>query len=163
MRTTIARAFYMFTFLTLILTSFDAFAQSCNSELKVTNNRDARSASVGDPTGFQLELTNNTSSEQTYQIEVSNYDGTFKVDGKSPARLSANTILNTSVHFNNNQANSIRVPARSTVVFKTSVSVPSGTASNRWGGLEVKAISPACSEGSLSALLKLYVTENSEE
>ncbi len=162
MQTTIERAFYMFIFLTLIFTSFDTFAQSCNSELKVINNRDVRSASVGDPTGFQLELTNNTSSNQTYQIEVTNYDGTFTVDGKNPARLSANSILNTSVHFNNQQSNSLSVPARSTVVFKTSVSVPSGTASNRWGGLEVKAINTACPEGSLSALLKLFVTDNSE-
>jgi len=163
MRTTTTGTFCMFMILVSFFNFSDAYAQSCNSELKVSKNRDSRSASANDPTQFQLELTNNTSSVQSYQIEVIRYEGAFMVDGKAPNLLSSNASLDTSVYYNNVQNNTITVPAASKVVFLTSVSVPSGTPVNRWGGLEVKAINSACPDGLVSTLLKLYVTDSSEE
>jgi hypothetical protein len=68
-----------------------------------------------------------------------------------------------SVYQNNSQNNRINVPARSATIFQVSVSVPVGTPVNHWGGLEVKAINDDCPDGTVSALLKLFVTDPSEE
>ncbi|RLD25711.1 MAG: hypothetical protein DRI70_06695, partial [Bacteroidetes bacterium] len=87
----------------------------------------------------------------------------FKIRGEEPARLSSNNDLIVSVYQNNSQNNRINVPARATIIFQVSVSVPVGTPVNHWGGMEVKAINDACPDGTISALLKLFVTDPSEE
>ena len=153
----------MFIFLALIFTTSNAFAQSCNSELKVTKDRDRRSASEVDPTQYQMELVNDGFSAQTYQIVVSNYEGSFTVKGKRPQILSASNPVNSVVLQNNIQNNTITVPARSTGVFLLSVTVPPGTPFNRWAGLEVRAISNSCPEGTVSKLLKLHISDPREE
>lgn len=163
MRNSTIGTFLMFMTLAFFSNFSSAYAQSCNSELSISNNRDARSASENDPTQFQLEIINNSFSSQSYYIEVVNFDGTFKIKGEEPARLSSNNNLNVSVLQNNTQNNTISVPARSTIIFQVSVSVPIGTPVNHWGGLKVKAISDACPDGAISALLKLFVTDPSEE
>jgi len=155
--------FFVFIFLAFFANDFSVYAQSCNTELSVYKNRNARSASENDSTRFQLELTNNTSSSQSYQIEVANFDGSFTVNGRVPQRLSSNAELNTTIVQNNIQKNTITVPASSSVIFQTKVSVPPGTPFDRWGGLEVKAINSDCPDGAVTALLKLQVTNPSEE
>ena len=163
MRNSTLGTFLMFMTLAFLSNFSIAYAQSCNTELSVSNNRDTRSASENDPTQFQLEILNNSFSSQSYHIEVVNFDGTFIIKGEKPARLKSNNDLNVSIYQNNSQNNRITVPARSTIIFQVSVSVPIGTPVNHWGGLEVKAINSACPDGTVSALLKLFVTDPSEE
>lgn len=155
--------FLMFMTLAFLSNFSSAYAQSCNSELIVINNRDARSASENDPTQFQLEILNNSFSSQSYHIEVVNFEGTFKIKGEEPARLGSDNNLIVSVYQKNSQNNTINVPGRSATIFQVSVSVPIGTPVNHWGGLEVKAINNACQDGTVSALLKLFVTDPSED
>ncbi len=138
-------------------------AQSCNSELKVSKDRDRRSASEVDPTQYQMELTNNGSSSQTYQINVSHYQGSFTVKGKQPAILSSSNMINSTILQNNLQSNTITVPARSTSVFMLAVSVPPGTPIKKWAGLQVSASSSACPNGSVTKLVKLYIADPTEE
>lgn len=163
MRNSTIGTFLMFMTLAFLSNFSSAYAQSCNSELIVINNRDARSASENDPTQFQLEIINNSFSSQSYHIEVVNFEGTFKIKGEEPARLNSNNDLNVSIYQNNSKINTINVPGRSTIIFQVTVSVPIGTPGNHWGGLEVKTINDACPDGSVSALLKLFVTDPSEE
>ena len=163
MRTTTFGAFTMFIFLAVIFTTSNAFAQSCNSEIKVTKNRDSRSANELDPTQYQMELINNGNSSQTYQISVSNYEGTFMVNGRRPQVLSASYPINSSIFQKNKQQNTITVPARSSAIFKLAVTVPPGTPVDKWAGLEVHAVSNACSNGSVSKLVKLYISDPTEE
>lgn len=155
--------FLMFITLAFLSTFSTAYAQSCNSELSVINNRDARSASENDPTQFQMEILNNSSSSQSYDIRVANFEGIFKIKGEEPLRLNSIHDLNVLIYQNNSQNSMIIVPARSTANFQVSVSVPIGTPVNRWGGLEVKVISDACPDGAISTLLKLFVADPNEE
>ena len=163
MRNSTIGTFLMFMTLAFLSNFSSAYAQSCNTELIVINNRDARSASENDPTQFQLEILNNSFSVQSYHIEVANFDGIFKINGEEPTRLGSDNNLIVSVYQNNLKNNTINVPGRSTIVFQVSVSVPIGTPVNHWGGLEVKAINNACQDGTVSVLLKLFVTDPSEE
>lgn len=163
MRNSTIGTFLMFMTLAFLSNFSSAYAQSCNTELIVINNRDVRSASENDPTQFQLEILNNSFSSQSYHIEVVNFEGTFKIKGDEPARLNPNNDLIASIYQNNSKNNTINVPGRSTIIFQISVSVPIGTPVNHWGGLEVKAINNACQDGTVSALLKLFVTDPSEE
>jgi archaellum component FlaG (FlaF/FlaG flagellin family) len=163
MRTTTFGAFTMFIFLALIFTTSNAFAQSCNTEIKVTKDRDRRSANELDPTQYQMELINNGNSSQTYQISVSNYDGTFMIKNKRPQVLSASYPINSVIFQNNQQQNTITVPARSTAIFKLAVTVPAGTPVDKWAGLEVQAVSNACPNGSVTKLVKLYISDPTEE
>ncbi len=163
MRSTTFGAFCMFIFLALIFSTSNAIAQSRNSELKVTKDRDRRSANELDPTQYQMELVNNGFSSQTYQIVVNNYEGTFTVKGRRPQLLGASNPINTAVIQNKIRNNTITVPARSTGVFLLDASVPPGTPVNKWAGLEVRAISNACPDGSVIKLLKLYVSDPTEE
>jgi len=163
MRKSTIGTFLMFIALAFLSNFSTAYAQSCNSELSVINNRDARSASENDPTQFQIEILNNSSSSQRYYIEVANYDGIFNIKGKKPPRLNSNYDLNVLIYQNNSQNTMIIVPARSTANFQVAVSVPIGTPINRWGGLEVKAINDACPDGAVSTLLKLFVADPNEE
>lgn len=164
MRITTIGKLIMFTLLFTFSGVTSVYAQSCNSELKVSKDRDARSASLNDPTQFQMELTNNSSQTQSYSIETSRYDGTFRVKGVSPSALSSSAKLDVSIFQSSSVANSrISVPARSTVVFQVQVSVPDGTPVNKWGGITVNAVSDACDEGKLSTLLKLFVADSTEQ
>ncbi len=163
MRNSTIGTFLMFMTLAFLSNFSSAYAQSCNTELIVINNRDARSASENDPTQFQLEILNNSFSSQSYHIEVANFDGIFKINGEEPTRLGSDNNLIVSVYKNNSKNNTINVPGRSTIIFQVSVSVPIGTPVNYWGGLEVKAINDACPDGTVSTLLKLFVADPSEE
>ncbi|MEM7087779.1 MAG: hypothetical protein AAF489_16475 [Bacteroidota bacterium] len=164
MRNTTLKTIFLFTTLITLFGFSDAYAQSCNSELIVSKNRDARSASENDPTQFQLELTNNSSKTQSYSIETKRYDGSFQVRGISPSTLTSSAQLNVSILQDRGVANSrITVPARSTVIFQAKVSVPKGTPVNKWGGVTVNAVSDACDEGRVSTLLKLFVANPTEE
>jgi len=164
MRKITFKTIFLFTTLITLFGFSNTYGQTCNSELVVSKNRDARSASENDSTQYQLELTNNSSKAQSYSIETSRFDGTFKVKGISPATLTSSTKLDVTVLQNRSVANSrVSVPARSTVVFQVQVSVPSGTPFNKWGGVKVNAISDACEEGKISTLLKLFVADPTEE
>ena len=164
MRNNTLKTILLFTTLITLFGYSTSYGQSCNSELVVSKNRDARSASENDPTGFQLELTNNSSKAQSYSIETSRYEGSFKVKGVSPSTLTSSAKLDVSILQDRSVANSrITVPARSTVVFQARVSVPLGTPINKWGGIQVNAISDDCEEGKISTLLKLFVADPTEE
>ena len=164
MRNNTLKTILLFTTLITLFGFSTSYGQSCNSELIVSKNRDARSASENDPTQFQLELTNNSSKAQSYSIETSRYEGSFKVRGISPSTLTSSAKLDISILQDRGVANSrITVPARSTVHFQAQVSVPAGTPINKWGGIKVNAISDACEEGKVSTLLKLFVADSTEQ
>ncbi len=150
-------------FMVFIVSMFcmQSIAQNCNSELSVYQNRDARSASENDSTRFQLELTNNTSASQTYTIKAVNYNGSCTVGNNKSLRSNSNINLNVSFiqQGSRSSSNSITVPARSTVNFLASVTVPSGTPKKEWSCIEVQANSNACTQGAVSTILKVFVSD----
>ncbi|PKA83669.1 hypothetical protein ATE92_1834 [Ulvibacter sp. MAR_2010_11] len=151
----------LMTFLVCMF-SLQSFAQNCNSKMVVSHDRDLQSAIVSQPAKFQMELTNNSATTQTYTMEYVNSAKTFTYEGKAPSRLSANNNLNTTISYNGSVVNSISVPPHSTVSFHAIVSIPEGTPINKWGVIELKAKNSKCSEGTLSSLLKVLSRDPSE-
>ncbi|MBL4663497.1 MAG: Fn3-like domain-containing protein [Flavobacteriaceae bacterium] len=164
MRNNTIKSLFLFTTLISLFGFSTAYGQICNSELIVSQNRDARSASENDPTQFQLELTNNSSKSQTYDIKTARFEGSFAVKGVGKDKLASTSKLNVTIEQNHSVSNNrITVPARSTVKFQATVSVPLGTAVNRWSGIEVRAVSDNCTDGKVSTLLKLFVADPTQE
>ncbi len=136
------------------------YAQSCNSELIVENNRNARSVSENDPTRFHLNLTNNSSKTQTYTINAKIFSGICKVDGKKAQNTSSNNGFEISIFQNKNRKNTFTIPARSTISFQALVSVISGTPVNEWSCIEIQAYSVNCSNEDNTAIVKVLVADN---
>ena len=157
-----ARFVLLFTIL-FVSTSF-SYGQSCSCELTVSKNRNARSANEHSPTTFQLVLTNNSFKSQSYLIETIRYEGSFLVRGENINRLDSSNNLDVAIYKDNNEiGNFLTVPSQSSINFTVTVAVPSGTDMNRWAGIQVNAGSSECSNGEVSTLLKLFVTNSSEE
>jgi len=148
----------------LLASTVISFGQSCNSELNVSKDRDARSANENNPTQFQLELSNNSSKSQTYFIETTRFENSFQVRGVNKNKLAISSKLNVAIWKNNNVVDKwITVPANSSAKIQVQISVPQGTTVNRWAAIEVTAKNNDCSNGNVSTLLKLFVTDPSEE
>jgi hypothetical protein len=147
--------------LAFFLSSFTVNAQSCNSELGVTKNRNARSAMVNDPTRFQMELTNNSSISQTYEIEYVVFEDPCEAIGTSNTSVRSSE-LNVNIISNNAPTNVITVPARSTHSFLAKISVNPGAKLNAWKCVRLIAVSNACSKQEAQQLLKVYISDPTE-
>ncbi|MBT8262694.1 MAG: hypothetical protein KJO05_07720 [Bacteroidia bacterium] len=147
--------------LAFFLSSYVLNAQSCNSELRVVKNRNARSAMENDPTRFQMELTNNSSSSQTYEIQYKVFEDPCEVVGASNSS-NRSTDLNVAIYSRKVRTNSITVPARSKQTFLAEVSVNIGSKLNAWKCVRLTAVSNACSEQETQQLLKVYVSDPTE-
>ncbi len=141
--------------------SIQGYSQGCNSELAVYKDRDSRSITKNDPTRFQLELTNNGSKAQTYTIVSDDYKGTCMVNG-SALRSSATSKLDVFIYQNESRTSTITVPARSTAKFIAMVALPRGAAAKGWQCIEVIANSDYCQNGTVSTILKVYVTDSND-
>jgi hypothetical protein len=146
----------------IIAFSFQSFSQNCNSTMKVSQDRDMQSAILGMPAKFDIELTNNSASVQTYNIESAASTKAFKVEGESPVMLNNNYKLNSKILLNGFETTSISVPAHSTITFKTVVALPDGTPINKWGVIELKARNKSCTDGTVSTFLKVFARDPSE-
>jgi len=136
-------------------------SQVCNSKLTVVKNRDSRSATVNDPTKFQLELQNNSSKSQNYTISSIVYDKAC--DQQSSSVRSGSTVdMNVSISQNNFRSNTITVAPGSTALVIAEVSVGAKIKPNQWYCVELVAASDQCSSKTQSKKLKVYVTDGSE-
>lgn len=146
--------------LVFFIGSFNLQAQQCNSELGVYKDRNARSATLNDATKFKMELTNNSSQSQTYEIQSVIFEDPCEEAGLSGSTNSRNTTgLNVSIQINNARASSITVPARSTKSFVAEVSVASASKFQVWKCVELTAVSNACAKGEAKALLKVFISD----
>ncbi len=148
--------------LAILLNGFSVHAQSCNSKLNVFKNRDARSATINDPTKFKLELTNNSTRSQSYEIRSVIFDEPCEDVGVSKTNTKRSSDLNVSIVSNNSRSNLVTVPAGSTLSFIAEVSVNPGTKLNTWKCVELVAVSDACSSRDTRKLLKVYISDPSE-
>ena len=146
--------------LVFFIGSFTLQAQKCNSELGVYKGRNARSATLNDATKFKMELTNNSSQTQTYEIRSVVFDEPCEETGFSDSTNSRNaTGLDVSIQINNSRASSITVPPRTTKSFVAEVSISSATKFQVWKCVELKAVSEACAKGEARALLKVFISD----
>ncbi len=153
--------FLIIASLVLFLGSFNTNAQSCNSELGVSKNRSARSATLNDPTRFQMELTNNSSSSQSYEIQTVIFEDPCEAIGTSNTSLRS-AELNVEIFSNKAQTSIITVPARSTHSFLAEISVNPGAKLNVWKCVRLIAVSNACSKQEAQQLLKVYISDPTE-
>lgn len=114
-----------------------------------------------DPTRFQMELTNNSSSSQTYEIQYKVFEDPCEVVGASNSS-NRSTDLNVAIYSRKVRTNSITVPARSKQTFLAEVSVNIGSKLNAWKCVRLTAVSNACSEQETQQLLKVYVSDPTE-
>ena len=146
----------VFWFFTYSFIGTSVFAQNCNAELVVENNRNTRSANE-DGAVFSLVLTNSSSITTTYNITTLNLEKSCanKNRGTSLSNVNLNIVIqgNTQISLSAGQSYS----------FKIQVSVPSGTPYYRWSCIEVQAKSDECNSISANILLKVYVPNPTEE
>jgi hypothetical protein len=147
--------------LVLFFGSISMNAQSCNSKLEVSKNRNARSATVNDPTRFKMELTNNSSSSQSYEIQSVIFEDPCEVIGTSNTSARSSE-LNVDIISNNAPTTFITVPARSTHSFLAKISVNPGAKLNVWKCVRLVAVSDACSKQEAQQLLKVYIPDPTE-
>jgi len=147
--------------LAFFLSSFAVNAQSCNSELSVFKNRNARSAAVNNATRFQMELTNNSNSSQSYEIHYEIFDDPCeKINASNSSARSSE--LNVAIYANDTRTSVIVVPARSKKSFLAEISVTQGAKLNVWKCVRLLAVSDACSNQEVQQLLKVYIPDPTE-
>lgn len=151
--------FLIIVALVFFIGSLSLQAQNCNSELGVYKGRDARSATLNDATKFKLELTNNSSQSQTYEIQSVIFEDPCEETGLSNSTNSRSTGLSVSIQLNDSRTSTITVPARSTKSFVAEVSVSSATTFQVWKCVELTAVSSACAKGEARALLKVFLSD----
>ncbi|MCW5520651.1 hypothetical protein J1N09_12425 [Aureitalea sp. L0-47] len=148
--------------LALFLNGFSVHAQSCDTQLSVHKNRDARSATVNDPTRFQMEITNKSGRSQSYEIQSVAFEEPCEKIGMSNSSSRRTSDLNVSISSEGSRSNFITVPAGGTKTFLAEISVNVGSKLNVWKCVELKAVSEACSKSEARKLLKVYIPDPTE-
>lgn len=144
----------------LSMFSFQNYAQSCDSEFNVFKNRDARSVSENNSTRFQFEITNNKSKAQTYQLVAEKIDGSCKIQRSGTSSAISEAKLNISFYKKGLTVTSITVPAREKVSFQALVQLAPGEFKPGWQCIEIVANSDNCINGTLSTIIKVYVSDS---
>ena len=148
--------------LALFLNGFSIQAQSCDTQLNVFKNRDARSATVNDPTKFKMEITNKSGRSQSYEIQSVVFEDPCEEIGITKSSAKRSSDLNVSIISGDTRSNFITVPAGGTTAFLAEISVNVGTKLNVWKCVQLKAVSDACSKSDVTKLLKVYIPDPTE-
>lgn len=135
-----------------------SFAQNCDSTLKVRNNFDVRPLD-NDGTTFVLEITNNTNTDQRYELftEFSRCD----VDSKSIINTYKDSFpVNVIFYTNNNYRrpnNMLSVEANSTKRITLKVTPKTSIEPETFTCLKVIAKNASCRNGALSTNVQVFI------
>jgi hypothetical protein len=108
-----------------------------------------------------MELTNNSSSSQSYEIQSEIYEDPCETIGRSNSSARSNE-LNVAIYSNETRTSVITVPARSKISFLAEISVTPGAKLNAWKCVRLIAVSDACSKQEAQQLLKVYIPDPTE-
>lgn len=163
LKSVISSKLFSIIFLFFVFTSFNGFSQNCSATLNVEKQRNVRSV---DETGtsFNLELKNTSSTRLTYTISTINRKESCatKINYSSESNVNLEvTIIGDGTNLQN--YNKVTINAGQSYNFKVQINVPVGTPYYRWSCIEVQVKSDKCNSISDSQLLKVYVTNPSEE
>ncbi|WP_157495147.1 hypothetical protein [Flavobacterium sp. KJJ] len=139
------------------LISTISFAQSgsCNVNLIVENNGNTRSTPL-DGTYYSMILTNTGTSTDTYVLEIVNINSTCSnTDGSSTA--SNISITSSFIDSAKSTITEITLSPGESSNFYIHVTVPAGTAINKWSCDQVSAKSKNCSVAASTVLHTLVI------
>jgi hypothetical protein len=144
-------------FVLFFLIPIISFAQSgsCNGILIVENNGNIRSTPL-DGTYYSMVLTNNSSSTDTYVLSKKSINASCaNTDGSSTA---GNIIVNTDfIDSERNSLSEITLSAGQSVNFYIHITIPNGTAIQKWSCDEITATSKNCSNYAVMTVLHTYI------
>ncbi|WP_264564044.1 hypothetical protein [Flavobacterium sp. N3904] len=153
----------LFIAILLFFAMNDLYSQSnsCKATLQVEKNRSTQSTPP-EGTSYNLQLTNNGVSNATYSLSYSNVNSNCSNnDGSDSAR---NITLNIS--FTDTRSNSISeisINPGESVTFIVNITVPKGTAVNKWNCTEISASSTNCATYKTSTILHTLVNDPNQE
>ena len=149
------RILFVFSLFIWTVSTTSSVAQNCDAKLSVYQDRDARSVTKGNPTQFQLILTNNSSSSQTYSLTYKDQGVDCELESKQTK--SDNNGHNYLVDFlvNAKKVNVLTIPAYGNVTFYAKVSATEDVKIETWTCVEILAKAQNCSKGTVK-ILKVF-------
>ena len=151
----------IFTILFCLITAL-SFAQSgsCKATFEVEKNRNYSNAG-NDGAYFTLVLTNEGNSDDIFNLSAININGNCSNnDGTS---TSANVNLIGSFLDNSSVSiTSISLSSHQTATFSIHLTVPQGTAFNKWNCTQINATSSNCSNYTVNTVVHTIVNNPSE-
>ncbi|MGH2666115.1 hypothetical protein [Flavobacterium sp.] len=146
----------------LVFNSLSTFGQSsCQADFDVYKSRNIRSVPL-DGTYYTMVITNKTPSRNTYSLSAKNINSTCSnTDGSS---TSNNVDINsTFLDMDKNRIDKIEIDGGQSVKFLVRITVPTGTALNKWCCTQIVASSTQCSNYRLSTVLHTLVINPLDE
>lgn len=146
----------------LLLNSILTFAQSsCSADLNVVKNRNSRSAS-SDGTYFKIALTNKSLTPDTYSLSgINNLSTCTNSDNSSTiSNVSLNIIFK---DINLNEITKISIQPEETIEFYVNITIPVGTAINKWCCSQISATSSTCSWYKITTDLHTFVINSNND
>lgn len=150
------------TILFFSIVSF-AFAQDCNTDLEVRNNFDIRPLDK-DGTTFILEITNNSTAQQTYEF--------FTEFSRCDIESNTNTLtfrkelpVNTNFYSNNSRRpnNIITVEGNSTKRITLKITPTSFIEPETFSCLKVIAKNASCRLGAISTNVQIFIPNQTDK
>lgn len=133
-----------------------SFAQSgCKATLIVENNGNVRSTPL-DGTYYSMVLTNNGSSVDTYFLSSKNINSSCS--NTDDSAVTSNVILTADfIDSEKNAISEITLSAGQTLNFYVHITVPVGTAVEKWSCNQIIASSKNCTTYSVETVLHTYI------
>jgi hypothetical protein len=147
---------HLLTLLFLLITTISlAQSGSCSATLIVENNGNIRSTPL-DGTYYSMILTNNSSSADTFVLTSKKINASCSnTDGSS---TSGNVIIHTDfINSERNSLSEITLSAGQSVNFYVHVTIPAGTAAQKWSCNQINATSTNCSSYTAVTVLHTYI------
>lgn len=151
----------IFSLLFCLLTTL-SFAQSgsCNATLGVEKERYYSNAST-DGAYFTLILTNEGNSTDIYNLSALNINSNCSNSDQTSTSQNVN-LIGSFLDDNSAPITSITVASHQTATFSIHLTVPPGTAYNKWNCTQINAISANCSNYTASTIVHTIVNNPSE-
>ncbi|MCL9804242.1 hypothetical protein NAT51_01805 [Flavobacterium amniphilum] len=155
----------LFTLITVLLLALNSWSVSgqnfCQAEFDVLKGRNVRSAPL-DGTYYTLTLNNKGKTDTSFILTAENYNSNCSnVDGTS---TNSNVTVTTQfMDVNKNPISKIDVKKGQTVKFLAHITVPQGTAINKWACTQLTAKSNNCINYKVNTVLHTLVINSSEE
>lgn len=140
------------------------FAQNCSYDLSVMKNRSIRSISENSDTVFQLLLSNDSSIDQSYALEVIPMNTSCSVESESRSSSNRNIDkINFEFYGNGRRVDQLIVPAFTQMRLELKASGKLGLLTNDWSCFRVIVRNFECDETNYSEeIIKIYTISPNE-
>lgn len=151
----------IFSLLLCLITTV-SFAQSgsCRATLGVEKDRIYSNAGE-DGAYFTLVLSNTGNSDDVYNLSVLNINSSCSNNDGSSSSQNVN-LIGSFLDNSNVPITSISLPANQTATFSVHLTVPQGTAYNKWNCMQINATSTNCANYTVNSVVHTIVNNPSE-